>query len=181
MAPIVEGKTLKEIFENFGELWRALANHHQLRWVGPEKGVSHLAIAGIINALWDLWGKLENKPVWRLLLDLTPEQLVNCLDFRYVTDFITKEEAIAILKKNWSTRGDRIKEIEKVGFPGYTTGVGWSGYSNDHVRNLVEKAKAQGFKHFKVKVGLGLEKDDKKLKFMRELIGKDAIMMTDAN
>ena len=100
MAPIVEGKTLKEIFENFGELWRALANHHQLRWVGPEKGVSHLAIAGIINALWDLWGKLENKPVWRLLLDLTPEQLVNCLDFRYVTDFITKEEAISILKKN---------------------------------------------------------------------------------
>lgn len=141
MAPMVVGKSCSEIFGNFGTLWHALANHHQLRWVGPEKGVSHLAIAGIINALWDLWGKLENKPVWRLLLDLTPKELVNCLDFSYIEDFLTKKEALQILNKNMKTRNKRIKDIEKNGFPGYTTGVGWSGYSDDHVVKLVKKAK----------------------------------------
>ncbi len=130
MAHMVEGMCVGEIFNNFRGVWRKITNHHQLRWVGPEKGVSHIAVAGIINALWDLWGKLEKKPVWRLLCDLTPEQLVRCCDFRYVTDFLTEKEAIKILKDKWSTRKARIKSIEKKGFPGYTTGCSWSGYSD---------------------------------------------------
>jgi len=152
-----------------------------MRWLGCDKGVIHMGVSGIVNALWDLWGKLEKKPVWRLLLSLTPEELVNCLDFRYVTDFITEKEAIKILKDKMKGRKKRIKEMEKNGFPGYTTGTAWSGYSDQKVKKLVREAQDMGFKAFKVKVGLGLKWDDKRLKMMRELIGPDAVLMTDCN
>ena len=168
MAPMVEGMCVGEIFNDFRTLWRKMTNHHQLRWIGPEKGLLHISTAGIINALWDLWGKLEGKPVWRLLCDLSPEQLVKCCDFRYVTDFLTEKEALKILKDKWGSRAKRIKSIEKVGFPGYTTGCSWSGYSDKVVTDLIKKAKKDGFNAFKVKVGLGVEWDNKRLAFIRK-------------
>ena len=111
LAPLVVGKTLEDIAANMGAFWRALTSDSQLRWIGPDKGAIHLATAAVVNAAWDLWAKAEGKPVWKLLADMSPEELVRCLDFRYVTDAITPNEAIAILHRHAKTRGEREKEM----------------------------------------------------------------------
>lgn len=178
---MVEGKTLGEILGDFRAFWRSLTQHSQLRWIGPEKGASHLCIAGIVNAVWDLWGKLEEKPLWRLLSDLTPEQLISCLDFSYVDDFLSPEAALKILQDNYDSREARIKELGETGYPAYTTAVGWAGYSDEKVIQCCKDAMAMGFNAFKVKVGTGLEKDEKRVALVRECVGKDAWLMTDAN
>ncbi|CAG2063706.1 unnamed protein product, partial [Timema podura] len=124
MSRMVVGQNVKDIFSDFGVFWRKLTSESQLRWVGPEKGVVHLATAAIINALWDLWARLEHKPVWKLLVDLEPEVLVNCIDFRYISDVVTKEEAIEMLKAKREGKAEREEQMRTVGYPAYTTQVG---------------------------------------------------------
>ncbi|XP_077991300.1 mitochondrial enolase superfamily member 1-like [Glandiceps talaboti] len=181
LASLVIGQKLSDIYDNFGGFWRKLTSESQMRWLGPEKGVMHLATAAIVNALWDLWGKIENKPVWKLLVDMEPEQLVSCIDFRYISDVLTKEEALEILKTNKSTKHQREQELLQNGFPAYTTSCAWLGYSDDKLRGLCETALKEGWTKFKVKVGADLQDDKRRCSLIRQMIGWDKKMMTDAN
>jgi L-fuconate dehydratase len=181
LAPNLIGKRLEDITAHMGDWWRRFANPDQLRWVGPEKGVLHLAVAALVNAIWDLWGKAEGKPVWRLVADLTPERFVDLIDFRYLTDALTKDEALAILKAQAPGKAERIAELERVGFPAYTTSAGWLGYPEDKVRRLTREAVAQGLTHIKIKVGRDLADDKKRCAIVREEIGPDRFLMIDAN
>jgi L-fuconate dehydratase len=178
---LVVGRTLESIAADMGGFWRAITGDSQLRWVGPEKGVIHLATAALVNAAWDLWAKAEGKPLWKLLADLTPEQLVRCVDFRYITDAITPDEALALLHRLAPTRAAREAELRERGYPAYTTSTGWLGYSDEKVRRLCGEALAQGFTHFKIKVGVSLEDDLRRAKLMRDTIGPDRKLMMDAN
>ena len=177
----VVGLTLNEITEDFGGFWRRLASDSQLRWLGPEKGVVHLALAAIVNAVWDLYGKVEGKPVWKLLADMTPKQLVSCIDFRYITDVLTPEEAFEMLDRQARTKADREAELRQAGYPAYTTSVGWMGYSDDKVRAACRDAIAEGWTHFKVKVGADPADDAGRVGLVREAIGPTRTLMVDAN
>ncbi|XP_029039102.1 mitochondrial enolase superfamily member 1-like [Osmia bicornis bicornis] len=181
MSYLVKGQKANEIFTNFGSFWRKLTSESQLRWIGPEKGVTHLATAAIINALWDLWARIEKKPVWKLLTDLTPEQLVSAIDFRYITDVITKEEAIQLLKGSKEGKAKREEILKKNGYPAYTTQVGWLGYSDSKVKELCNKFLNLGFTSFKTKVGQNLQDDMRRCQMIRETIGYDNKLMLDAN
>jgi L-fuconate dehydratase len=165
-----------------GAFWRQITTaDSQLRWLGPDKGVMHLATAAIVNAVWDLWAKAERKPVWKLLTDMTPEELVRCLDFRFVTDALTPEEAVRLLRRNVSTRGQREREMLERGYPAYTTSAGWLGYPEEKIRRLAREAVAEGWTHFKQKVGGTLEDDVQRARILREEIGWDRTLMMDAN
>nr|XP_040227096.2 mitochondrial enolase superfamily member 1-like [Anopheles coluzzii] len=181
MKRLVEGRTTTSIFERFGQFWRELTSDSQLRWIGPEKGVTHLAVAAIINALWDLWGRIRNVPVWQLLAEMEPEELVSTIDFRYIEDVITPEEAIALLRETKPTRSERIQYLLANGYPAYTTQIGWLGYSDETIRALCRKYLAAGFKAFKMKVGQDLQNDIKRCQLVREEIGWDNQFMIDAN
>ena len=181
LAPQIVGKKLADITANMGAFWREFTSDSQLRWIGPDKGAIHLATAAVVNAAWDLWAKSEGKPVWKLLVDMTPEELVRCLDFRYVTDAITPYEAIAILKRHEKTRGERVKEMLEQGYPGYTTSAGWLGYDDDKIRRLAREGVAQGWTHFKQKVGGNIEEDVRRARILREEIGEKSKLMMDAN
>jgi L-fuconate dehydratase len=178
---LVVGLSLNDITQDFGGFWRRLASDSQLRWLGPEKGVVHLALAAIVNAVWDLYGKAERKPVWKLLADMTPKQLVSCIDFRYITDVLTPEEAFEMLDRLAATKGDREAQLAKVGYPAYTTSVGWMGYSDDKVRAACREAIADGWTHFKVKVGADPKDDARRVGLVREAIGPERTLMVDAN
>ena len=177
----VVGLTLNDITEDFGGFWRRLSSDSQLRWLGPEKGVVHLALAAIVNAVWDLYGKVEGKPVWKLLADMTPKQLVSCIDFRYITDALTPEEAFEMLDRHARTKGERERELLRTGYPAYTTSVGWMGYSDDKVRAACRDAIAEGWTHFKVKVGADPTDDARRVGLVREAIGPTRTLMVDAN
>jgi L-fuconate dehydratase len=179
--PLVVGRTLEEIIAEPAAFWRSLASDSQLRWLGPEKGVIHLSMAAIVNAVWDLHAKYERKPLWRLLADMTPEQIVRCIDFRYITDALTPEEAIDLLARQEKTKPQRVAQLRREGFPAYTTSAGWMGYSDDHIRGLCRQAVADGWTHFKVKVGGAPEDDARRLALVREEIGPDCRLMIDAN
>ena len=177
----IVGMKLSEITSDFAGLWRKLTSDQQFRWVGPEKGVIHLATGGVVNAIWDLWAKTEGKPVWKLVADMTAEEIVGLIDFRYITDALTPEEALAILKANDATKADREAEMVAKGFPAYTTSAGWLGYSDEKLRRLCEEGMADGWNHFKLKVGADLEDDKRRAAIMRDAIGPDRKMMIDAN
>jgi L-fuconate dehydratase len=181
LRQLVVGKTLETFTADMGAFWRAITGDSQLRWVGPEKGVIHLATAAVVNAVWDLWAKQAGKPVWRLVCDMTPEEIVRCIDFRYIEDALTREEALAILRKLQPTRAARIAEMERDGYPTYTTSAGWLGYPDDKLRRLCRELTARGWKHFKIKVGRSLEDDIRRCRIIREEIGWDRRLMTDAN
>ncbi len=181
LKPLIVGRTLEEFTADMGKFYRHMTSDSQLRWVGPEKGVMHLATAAIINAVWDLWAKLEGKPLWKLLADMTPTELVRCIDFRYITDALTPQEALEILTKLESTKAARTAQMLEQGFPAYTTGAGWLGYSDEKVRRLCREALADGFKHIKIKVGGNLEGDIRRAALIREEIGWDNFLMVDAN
>ena len=179
--PLVVGRRLDEITSNFAAFWRSLACESQLRWLGPEKGVIHLAMAAVVNAVWDLYAKVERKPLWKLLSDLSPRQIVSCIDFRYITDALTPEEAVDMLERQRATRDERESRLLKVGCPAYTTSAGWLGYSDAHIRGLCREALAQGWRHFKVKVGATADEDARRLGIVREEIGPACKLMIDAN
>jgi len=181
LAYLVAGRSMADITANMAKFWRDVTSANQLRWLGPEKGVIHLATAAIINAVWDLWGKIEKKPVWRLVADMTPEQFIGLIDFRYLSDALAPEEALAILRANASTKARRIDELEGKGFPAYTTSAGWLGYPDDKVRRLCREAIAQGHSYIKVKVGRDLADDKRRCAIVREEIGPNRHLMIDAN
>jgi L-fuconate dehydratase len=178
---LVVGRRLEEITADFGGFWHSLASESQLRWLGPEKGVVHLALAAIVNALWDLWGKAEGKPVWKLLADMTPAQLVSCIDFHHITDALTPDEAIAILERQAKTKARREAELLQIGYPAYTTSVGWLGYSDEAIQGLCRAALAEGWTHFKVKVGGQPDDDRRRIAAVREAIGPANRLMVDSN
>ncbi len=178
---LVVGRSLIEITNDFAGFWRQLAGDSQLRWLGPEKGVIHLALAAIVNAVWDMYAKVEGKPVWKVLADMTPKQLVACIDFRYITDALTPEEAFDILDRQAATKADRERELLRSGYPAYTTSVGWMGYSDDKVRQACRTAIADGWTHFKVKVGGDPADDVRRVSMVRQEIGADRVLMVDAN
>ncbi len=178
---LVVGERLDAIASDFAGFWRRLASDSQLRWLGPEKGVIHLALAAIVNAVWDLYAKAERKPLWKLLADMTPRQLVSCIDFRYITDALTPEAAIELLERHARTKADREAELLRTGYPAYTTSVGWMGYTDDGVRALCRAALNEGWTHFKVKVGGRPDDDRRRVALVREAIGDDHTLMIDAN
>jgi L-fuconate dehydratase len=178
---LVVGRTLAELTSNLGAFWRELAGDSQLRWLGPEKGVIHISMAAIVNAVWDLYAKSEAKPVWKLLADMSPEQIVRCIDFRYITDALTPEEAIELLERQRSSRAGRERTLLQSGYPAYTTSAGWIGYSDARIRDACRDAIEAGWTHFKVKVGASPEDDDKRVGLVRDAIGPDRTLMIDAN
>ncbi|HYG76178.1 MAG TPA: L-fuconate dehydratase [Planctomycetota bacterium] len=181
IKPLIVGRTLESFTENMGNFWKHVTGDSQLRWIGPEKGAIHLATAAVVNAVWDLYAKAEKKPLWKLLVDMPAEKLVSCIDFRYITDALTPEEAVALLKKNESTKPAREAEMKRDGFPAYTTSAGWLGYSHEKVRRLCREAVGQGFKYIKIKVGRDIEDDMARCQIIREEIGNDRKLMVDAN
>lgn len=178
---LVVGLTIQEISNDFGKIWRRLASDGQLRWLGPEKGVVHMAMCAVVNAMWDLWAKYEKKPVWLLLSELEPEKLVNCLDFRWVTDVLTPQDAILLLKEKAKDKANRIQKIKDEGYPAYTTSAGWLGYSEELLRKLCRDALANGWDRFKCKVGSDVKDDIRRLRIIREEIGYDRMLGVDAN
>lgn len=181
LAPLLIGRTLEDLAADMAAFWRLLVGDSQLRWIGPEKGAIHLATAAVVNAVWDLYAKVEGKPLWKLLVDMSPEQLVSCIDFRYISDALTPAEALAILQRNVPTKAQREEELHRSGFPAYTTSAGWLGYSDEKLRHLCREAVAAGWTHFKLKVGFDLQDDMRRATLMREEIGLERKLMMDAN
>jgi len=177
----VLGRTLESLTADLGAFWTSIAEDDQLRWVGPEKGVIHLATAAIVNAVWDLYAKVEGKPLWKLLVDMTPEEIVRAIPFRYITDALTPAEALELLRRKVSTKADREREMRAVGYPAYTTSSGWLGYPDDKVRRLCREGVAAGWTHFKLKVGRDLADDIRRARIVREEIGPGRVLMVDAN
>jgi L-fuconate dehydratase len=181
LGSLLVGKTLHSLTEDMAGFWYLMTGDSQLRWLGPEKGVVHLAAAAVVNAVWDLYAKSEGKPLWKLLVDLNPEEIVSTIPFRYITDAITQTEALDILKRLQDSRSRREAEIVASGYPAYTTSAGWLGYSEDKIKGLLREAIAQGWTHFKAKVGQDLTADKRRLRLIRDEIGPDCILMMDAN
>ena len=181
LAPRVVGLDLDWIREDPGRFWRHVTGDSQLRWVGPDKGVIHLATGAIVNAVWDLWARAEGKPVWRLVADMRPEDILRIVDFRYLVDALTPNEAREILERATDGREARIADLEANGYPCYTTSAGWLGYPDDKLRRLCREAKAAGFTHIKMKVGRDLDDDIRRLTIAREELGWDVALMIDAN
>ena len=180
LRPLVIGLTIDSGVD-MGAIWKQLTSDSHLRWVGPEKGVIHLATAAVVNALWDLYARVEAKPLWKLLADMPPEQIVSCIPFRYISDALTPEEALAILKRHEPTKQQRIEKMLAVGYPAYTTSAGWLGYSDEKVRMLVRAGIERGWTHFKMKVGRNLKDDLRRARLIRDEIGWDHKLMMDAN
>ena len=181
LKSFLKGQSLESLTQDMRAFWRRITGDSQLRWIGPEKGVIHLATAAVVNAVWDLWAKVEGKPLWRLLADMSPEQIVSCIDFRYITDALTLDEALQILRGKVSGRSARLEEMLQKGFPAYTTSAGWLGYSDEKLRRLCREAIAAGWSHFKIKVGKDLDDDIRRCSIIREEIGWDRKLMMDAN
>ena len=165
------GKEVDEIEKELGLIWEKVTNHSQLRWVGPQKGVTHLAAAAFFNDIWDLISKIYNKPLWRYIIDLETEQLLDKLSFSYIDDVITKKEAAKIIDKKKQNLPSNIDELNSTIFPAYTTAAGWLGYSDDKMKDLVNENLKKGWTHFKMKVGQDIERDIHRCKLVRELIG----------
>ena len=149
----VVGLRLADVAADPGAFWRSVTGDSQLRWTGPEKGAIHLATAALVNAVWDLWAKAAGKPLWKLACDMTPAELVRCVDFRYLTDALTPAEAVELLEARASGRSEREARTRRDGLPGYTTSVGWLGFTDDEVRRRARAAVKAGWTHVKMKVG----------------------------
>lgn len=181
MAELLVGLGLDEIEADPKLVWNRLARDSQFRWLGPEKGVIHLATGALVNAAWDLRAKAAGKPLWKLLADMTPEEIVAAVDFRHITDAITPSEALAILKAAEPGKADREAVLRREGYAGYTTSAGWMGYSEEKMRRLCAEAIDEGFTNLKLKVGGLIDTDMRRAEIMREAIGPDRILSMDAN
>jgi L-fuconate dehydratase len=181
LRPLVVGRSIADFTEAPGAFWKRLTGDSQLRWLGPEKGVIHMATAAVVNALWDLWAKLAGKPLWKLLADMSPAEIVELVDWRYLTDALTPADAQRALDRRVPTRAAREAELRARGYPAYTTSVGWLGYSDERLRRLCREAIAAGFDRFKVKVGQNLDDDRRRTAIVREEIGAARTLMIDAN
>lgn len=180
-AKHIEGREINELMANFGDTYKAMSDDPNFRWLGPHKGVVQLALAAVVNACYDLWAKSLEVPLWKLLTDLSPEALVNTLDFSYYEDVLSKEEAILLLKAQQKGKEGR-KEILKSGYPGYDTSIGWFNYSDDKVADNIKKAMDDGFTAMKLKVGsIEPERDIRRAHLIRKIAGDQATIMFDAN
>ena len=181
LEPLVVGRSTEDLFADMGGFWRSLVGDSQLRWIGPEKGVIHLATAAVVNAVWDLFAKRAGKPLWRLLVEMSPSEIVDLVDFRYISDAITPAQALEMLERLEPTRADRTAELVRDGYPAYTTSVGWLGYDDAKIRRLCREALAAGWTMFKLKVGADVEDDIRRMRIVREEIGPDRRLAVDAN
>jgi L-fuconate dehydratase len=181
LAGKLEGRNLNDLTSNMSGFWSEITGDSQLRWLGPEKGVIHLATGAVVNAVWDLWAKKEGKPLWRLLCDMSPEEVVSCIDFSYISDVLTPDEAESMLREKSGGKKARIEQVMKEGYPAYTTSAGWLGYSDDKIKRLCREAVRDGFTHVKMKVGSNLEDDIRRAGIIREEIGNERFLMMDAN
>ncbi len=181
LAPRAVGMELDWIREDPGRFWRQLTGDSQLRWIGPEKGAIHMATGAIVNAVWDLWGKAEQKPVWRLVSEMSPEELTRIIEFRYLSDCIMPEEALEMFQEAQRGKESRTRTLLEKGYPCYSTSAGWLGYDDDKLRLLTKNAIDAGFKYLKFKVGGNVEDDIRRLKIAREIVGPDIRLMIDAN
>lgn len=181
MRPLILGYDFNDIKLDMNAFYNFIRSDSQLRWLGPEKGVVHMAMGAIVNAVWDMWARVEGKPIWRLLSDMSPEAFVNCVDFRYVSDVLTREEALGMLRENEAGKAERIRYIEEKGYPAYTTSAGWLGYSDEKLARLCQEAVDEGFGYVKLKVGANLEDDKRRCSIARDVIGEDVKLMIDAN
>jgi len=175
------GRSLSSITDDLGVFYRQLTTDSQFRWLGPEKGVIHLAAGALINAVWDLYARVEGKPLWKLLADMDAEQIVRAIDFRYITDALTPEEALHILRERRSGMEERLTLLQKDGYPAYTTSPGWFGFTDEKILRLCDEALAAGWTHFKLKVGGSMEDDLRRARLVRTKIGPDNKLMVDAN
>lgn len=181
LSNLVVGLELDWIRDDMGRFWRHITGDSQLRWIGPDKGAIHLATGAVVNAVWDLLAKEAGKPVWQLVGDMSPEEIVKLVDFRYLADALTPEEALALLKKAEAGKAERIERLKQEGYPCYTTSAGWLGYSDEKLRGLCREARESGFTHTKFKVGRDLQDDIRRLTIAREELGEDMTIMIDAN
>ena len=181
LSYLLIGKPLSDFTTDMAGFWRMITGDSQLRWLGPDKGVIHLATGAVVNAVWDLYAKVEGKPLWKLLADMSPKELVACIDFTYIEDVITPDEAIVLLSKLESSKQERIDYLIKNGYPAYTTSAGWLGYSEEKLRRLCREAKADGWTHLKMKVGNDINQDVRRAEIIREEIREDIKLMMDAN
>ncbi|HXW79399.1 MAG TPA: enolase C-terminal domain-like protein [Acidimicrobiales bacterium] len=181
VEPLVVGLGVDDVLSDMGGFWKRLTHDSQLRWLGPEKGVMHMAIGAVVNAIWDLYARRQRQPLWKLLADLTPGQVVELVDFRHLSDVLSPEEAQEILTRAAPGKQERERRLLADGYPAYNTSAGWLGYSDEKVLDLVGAALSQGFSHLKLKVGADIERDAGRLKLVRDLVGPDIKLSIDAN
>jgi L-fuconate dehydratase len=177
----IVGLDTADALENIGNIARELSGDSQLRWLGPDYGVFHMGAGGVLNALWDLFAKERKVPLWKLLSDLSPQQIVNAIDFRYITDALNKQQALDILNRQVDYKSDNEAKLRANGLPAYTTSPGWLGYTDEKMLKLTQEAIDQGFKLLKYKCGKSLEDDKRRLRKVRELVGPDYAIAIDAN
>lgn len=181
LAPMVVGHSVDDVVTDLGSFARQLTGDSQLRWLGPEKGVMHMAIGAVINAAWDMAARRAGKPVWRFIADMTPEQIVAQVDFRYLTDALTPQQGLEILRAAEPGKSGRIERLLTEGYPAYTTSPGWLGYPDDKLQRLAREAVAAGFRTIKLKVGLNLEDDIRRCRLARTSVGPEVAVAIDAN
>jgi L-fuconate dehydratase len=181
LRPQIEGLDARTLFADMGAFYRRLIGISQFRWLGPEKGIMHMAIGALLNAVWDLFAKSRGMPLWRLLVEMTPAELVSLVDFRYIVDAITPDEALAVVTASEADKQRRAETVLSEGLPAYTTSAGWLGYDDDKIRRRTREAIAAGFRHVKLKVGRDLEEDIRRCRIVREELGPDRYLMVDAN
>ncbi|KAJ8279805.1 hypothetical protein COCON_G00068710 [Conger conger] len=181
LSAFVVGTCLEEIVSDFRAFYRLLTSDGQMRWIGPEKGVIQLATAAVLNAVWDLWARAEGKPLWKLLVDMDAKKLISCIDFRYITDALTEQEALDILLKGQEGKRQREEQMLKEGYPAYTTSCAWIGYPDQQLKQLCTEALKDGWTRFKVKVGVDLQDDIRRCRLIRQIIGPSNTLMIDAN
>lgn len=181
LQPFVVGRRVDEVIHDLGGFARSLTHDSQLRWLGPEKGVMHMAIGAVINAAWDMAARSARKPVWRLIADMTPEQIVDLVDFRYITDALTRDEALTILRTAASGKSERARTLIEKGYPAYTTSPGWLGYADEKLARLAREAVNEGFRTIKIKVGLNADDDVRRCRIARAAVGAGVALAIDAN
>src|SRR3954468_16656366 len=181
LVPRIAGTRLADVAADPGRFWREVTGDSQIRWIGPEKGAVHLATAGLVNAVWALWAKAEGKPLWKLVCDMTPAELVRCVDFRHITDALTPAEAIALLEERRDGRDEHEARARREGLLAYTTSVGWLGFTDDEVRRRARAAVAEGWTHVKMKVGADPAAGARRAALIRSEIGPERFLMMDAN
>jgi len=181
LGSLLIGKQLDELTSDMSGFWYQITGDSQMRWLGPEKGVVHLAAGAVVNAVWDLYAKIEGKPIWKLLVDMSPDEIVSVVPFRYITDALTEDQALSILNRLYDSRAEREAQMLAEGYLAYTTSAGWLGYSDEKIRHLIRNAISEGWTHFKMKVGKDLESDIRRAALIREEIGWERTLMMDAN
>lgn len=181
LSELVIGKKLPDITSDMAGFWRMITGDSQYRWLGPEKGVIHMATAAIVNAMWDLYAKVEEKPLWELIAGMTCEQLLSCIDFTYITDVITPAEAMQILEKNKPSKADRIEKLKRSGYPAYTTSAGWLGCDKDKIRSLCRQFSREGWTSLKMKIGPDMAENITRAEIIRTEIGNEVPLLMDAN